>query len=94
MYFEFNDINRAIDKPMRIRIVTTFLGFILAGVLMMLGIKTPIRKEEDTAKRNPCTEIVKSSKILLSPHMLLLCITMICTGKMGKLSSDFRLALI
>lgn len=81
VYLQFNDINQAIDKPLRRRIITIFVSFAAIGVLMMLGIKEPIRKKEDETKLKPWSEVVKSGKMLLSPRMLILCITMICLGK-------------
>ncbi|XP_065202913.1 UNC93-like protein MFSD11 isoform X4 [Planococcus citri] len=81
IYFQFNDIHRSVDRSMRTRIVFTLLGFVVVAILMMLGIRPPLRhNDQQKIARSPGNEILKASKILITPQMLMLIATMITTG--------------
>ncbi|XP_065204390.1 UNC93-like protein MFSD11 [Planococcus citri] len=81
IYFQFNDIDQAIDRPLRVRIVLTLVGFVVVAIIMMFGIRPPLRNdEEEKTVRSPGDEIIKSSKLLTTPKMLLLVITMVHLG--------------
>lgn len=82
VYSEFGDVHRSVDRAMRTKIISIFVGFCGVALLFMLGLRPPLRiKEHKKIVRHPCTEIVKSIGILTSPRMLMLIVTIVCVGK-------------
>lgn len=82
LYWLFNDTDRGVDRPLRVKTVLTMSGFIVIALLMMFGIQPPLRnKEYSKIVRSPVDEVLKSAKLLSTPKILLLVTTMTHIGE-------------
>lgn len=81
VYLEFNDPSKRIDYPMRGRIALILLGCVLVAVVMLFGLKTPLR-DESTEKQiqSPLGEIKKAFSIMTDKIILISCIIFALTG--------------
>ncbi|XP_065205994.1 UNC93-like protein MFSD11 [Planococcus citri] len=80
VYLIFNDVHRSIDRSMRLQLELILLCFNVVGVLMLFGLRPPLRSKHENAVRSPFSEILKSFKILFSPKMMILIVSMISMG--------------
>ncbi|XP_065206007.1 UNC93-like protein MFSD11 [Planococcus citri] len=80
VYLMFNDVHRSIDRSMRLQLELILLGFNVVGMLMLFGLRPPLRAKRESISRSPFSEILKSFKILFAPKMMLLIISMISMG--------------
>lgn len=94
VYFQFNDPEMPINRPMRLRITLILLAFVFLSVIMMCFLRPPIRNDEDERKiRNPLNEIGKAFKILVN-RTGFLCLMFIYLGERPRSApmSRFRIS--
>lgn len=81
VYLQFNDSTKPIDRPMRERIALILIGFVLLAIIMLCGLKPPIRRESPNKKMDsPLNEIKKAYSIMAKKTTLILCICFVYIG--------------
>ena len=89
IYLFFNDVNRSIDKSMRMQLELILSVFNLVAVLMMLAMRPPLRNVQyEKIVRSPIDEMLKSFRILSTPTMMLLIASMVSVGEYCRLNEE------